>query len=266
MFFVLSKVLWFVLTPSNALIGLGMVGVILLGSRLRRLGRLFVFTSLLGLFVCGLTPLPNVLMVVLEERFPAPDLTAIGSVDGIIVLGGATSNTVATARSTLALNEAAERIVMVPDLARQFTDASVVLTGGVSAFVGASDPKADLMMAALVSIGVEPGRIVRESKSRNTAENASETFALLQPTSDQRFLLVTSAFHMPRAVGAFREAGWRELVPFPVDYRTRGASDGLKPFAEASDGLRRFDTAIREIIGLIAYRLTGRTDALFPAP
>ncbi len=266
MFFVLSKILWFVLTPSNLLIGLGLVGAILLGSQLRRVGRLFVFMSLFGMLACGLTPLPNVLMVMLEERFPAPELADVGSIDGIIVLGGATSNTVATARDTLALNEAAERLVIMPDLARRFPDASVILTGGAAAFVGESDAEADLMMTALVSIGVEQGRIVRESKARNTAENATETFVLVQPKSSQRFLLVTSAFHVPRAVGAFRKAGWAGVVPFPVDYRTRGASDGLKPFAAASDGLKRFDTATREIIGLVAYRLTGRTDALFPAP
>jgi uncharacterized SAM-binding protein YcdF (DUF218 family) len=70
---------------------------------------------------------------------------------------------------------------------------------------------------------------------------------------------------MPRAIGAFRRAGF-DVEPWPVDYRTRGRADLTRPFDKVSEGLRRVDVASREWVGLLAYWLTGRTDALFPAP
>jgi uncharacterized SAM-binding protein YcdF (DUF218 family) len=76
---------------------------------------------------------------------------------------------------------------------------------------------------------------------------------------------VTSAYHLPRAVGAFRKAGF-PVEPYPVDWRTRGTKDALRPFASVGDGLRRVDTAVREWVGLVAYWMTGRSSELFPAP
>jgi uncharacterized SAM-binding protein YcdF (DUF218 family) len=70
---------------------------------------------------------------------------------------------------------------------------------------------------------------------------------------------------MPRAIGAFRQAGF-DVEAWPVDYRTRGRADLIRPFDKVSEGLRRVDVASREWAGLLAYRLTGRSDALFPAP
>ena len=87
----------------------------------------------------------------------------------------------------------------------------------------------------------------------------------MKPKSGERWLLVTSAHHMPRSVGIFRGAGFA-VEAFPVDYRTRGAIDLLRPFSTLGDGLRRTDTAMREWVGLAIYRLTGRSDSLFPAP
>ncbi|HET7210116.1 MAG TPA: ElyC/SanA/YdcF family protein, partial [Methyloceanibacter sp.] len=81
----------------------------------------------------------------------------------------------------------------------------------------------------------------------------------------KRWLLITSAYHMPRAIGAFRKAGF-EVEAWPVDYRTRGRADLTRPFDKVSEGLRRVDVATREWFGLLAYWLRGRSDALFPAP
>ena len=78
-------------------------------------------------------------------------------------------------------------------------------------------------------------------------------------------MLVTSAYHMPRAIGVFRREGFA-VEAYPVDWRTRGASDLARPFVSLADGLKRSDTAVREWVGLVAYRLSGRTDDLFPSP
>ncbi|MBV8839099.1 MAG: YdcF family protein, partial [Alphaproteobacteria bacterium] len=88
---------------------------------------------------------------------------------------------------------------------------------------------------------------------------------ILKPKPTERWLLVTSAHHMPRAMGVFRAVGF-PVEAFPVDYRTRGAIDIARPFSTLGDGLRRTDTAAREWVGLLAYRLSGRTTELFPGP
>jgi uncharacterized SAM-binding protein YcdF (DUF218 family) len=70
---------------------------------------------------------------------------------------------------------------------------------------------------------------------------------------------------MPRAIGVFRRAGF-PVEPYPVDWRTRGKEDALRPFATVADGLRRTDTAVHEWIGLFAYWVSGKSSELFPAP
>ena len=76
---------------------------------------------------------------------------------------------------------------------------------------------------------------------------------------------MTSAYHMARAIGIFRKAGF-DVEPYPVDWRTGGNDDALRPFSTVGDGLRRTDTAVREWVGLLAYWLMGMSSALFPAP
>ena len=103
-----------------------------------------------------------------------------------------------------------------------------------------------------------------EDRSRNTHENAVFSHALAQPKPGETWVLITSAFHMPRAVGAFRRAGWT-VVPYPVDY----ALEPDPPMSWQMDFLGAMGTlrsAVHEWTGLAAYRLTGKTDALFPAP
>jgi len=85
------------------------------------------------------------------------------------------------------------------------------------------------------------------------------------PGASDPWLLVTSAAHMPRAVGVFRREGFY-IQPYPVDWRTRGREDWAVPFRWASSGLARVDAAAHEWVGLVVYYLTGRTLTLFPAP
>ena len=122
-----------------------------------------------------------------------------------------------------------------------------------------------MIPALFEKLGVPPDRITLESRSRNTAENAVYSKALVAPKPGERWLLVTSAMHMPRAIGAFREAGF-PVEAYPVDYKTNGWQDLGSLVGSLSAGLRQTDTALHEWIGLIAYRLTGKSSALLPAP
>jgi uncharacterized SAM-binding protein YcdF (DUF218 family) len=264
MFFVLAKILGFFALPSNILISLGILGVLLMATRFARAGRRLAVITLVLLVIAGWSPLGNALILPLEERFPPWDASR-GAPAGIICLGGAVDTVVSPARGEVALNEAAERMTAMAELVRRYPQAHIVFSGGSGRLIYDGVTEAELAVRLFESFGIERSRIILENKSRDTDENARFTKELVLPKSDERWLIVTSAHHMPRAVGAFRAVGF-PVEAFPVDYRTRGAIDLLRPFSPLSDGLRRTDTAMREWIGLIIYRLAGRTNELFPAP
>ena len=118
--------------------------------------------------------------------------------------------------------------------------------------------------AALVQAGIPADRVIYEAESRNTWENAVFSKEMVRPQPGERWVLVTSAMHMPRSVGIFRQVGW-EVIPYPVDYRTKHDATPWLRF-EFGQNLVILDDAVREWIGLTAYRLMGRTESLFPAP
>ena len=109
-------------------------------------------------------------------------------------------------------------------------------------------------------MGIEATRVTYEGEARTTAENAERLRDMLHPEPGMRWLLVTSGWHMPRSIGAFRAAGF-DVVAFPVDYRTRGPQDRYWPIRNIAEGLTLLDLAVREYIGLAAYRMTGRSSA-----
>jgi uncharacterized SAM-binding protein YcdF (DUF218 family) len=264
MFFALSKILGFFAIPSNLVVSIGALGLLLLPTRFARAGRALAFASLIVLAILGLSPIGNALIIPLEERFPRWDATR-GAPDGIIVLGGAISPDISSARDEVALNEAAERLTVVAELALRYPDARIVFSGGSGALLYDEGAEAPLALRLLESFGIPRARITLEDRSSNTLENAVLSKAIAQPKPGERWLLVTSAHHLPRAVGVFRKAGF-PVEAYPVDWRTRGAEDALRPFASVGDGLRRSDTAVREWVGLAVYWLTGHSSELFPAP
>lgn len=261
--FGLSKVLGFFALPSNLLIALALAGILMLRTRFRRFGQGLLIGAVLLFAVVGIAPVGNVLMLPLEERFPKWDAKR-GAPHGIVVLGGAISPDVSAAREDIALNEAAERMTAVAKLARDYPSARIVFTGGSGRlFKGASE--ADVVPALFASFGISRERILLENRARNTVENATFTRALVQPKPGERWLLVTSAYHMPRSIGIFRKAGF-PVEAYPVDYRTRGAADLAGLFGSIAGGLARTDAAMHEWAGLIVYWLTGRTSEFLPGP
>jgi uncharacterized SAM-binding protein YcdF (DUF218 family) len=259
-FFLVSKLVGFVVAPTNALILLLLFGV----ATLRwRFGRRLVALAAVLFVVCGLSPLPNLVIAPLEQRFPRWD-AGRGAPDGILVLGGAIDTAAFALRGDIALNEAAERLTEAVALARAYPQARLVISGGEGALVPSNGAEADAARLLLERLGVAPERIEVENRSRNTVENAMFSKALIVPKPGERWLLITSGWHMPRAIGCFRAAGFA-VEAYPVDFRTPGQGR-LWPFFFASDGLRRLDMASREWIGLASYYLTGRIDTPFPAP
>jgi len=264
MFYYVSKILWFFATPSNLLVTLALVGLILMHTKRASLGRRLALFATVGLLVAGLSPLGNALILPLEERFAA--YRDDGSeVAGIVVVGGTFDTEATNVRGAMALNETAERLVALGDLARRYPSARIVYAGGGSEFTPDTTAEATLLEKTIGELGIASERVIYERQSLNTHQNAVYAKALAKPMEGERWLVVTSAFHMPRTMGVFRAVGF-DVVAYPVDYRTAGDVSLLRPFAFVSEGLRRTDTATKEWIGLVAYYLSGRTEELFPAP
>lgn len=264
MFFVASKLVWLVLAPANILVLLLFIGAAALRAGWRRTGRACLTTGIAVLALVGFSPLGALILRPLEDRFPQPPRD-IAAPDGIVVLGGSTDETVSAARDQPTISDAATRVTAAVELARRYPQARLVFSGGSGRLLMHPRTEAEDTRSLWIAMGVAPERITIEDRSRNTDENARFTVALVKPAPGQRWLLVTSAFHMPRSVGLFRAADF-PVIPYPVDYRTTDTWEDLLPPRDALIGLSRFGIAAREWIGLAIYRMTGRIHVLFPEP
>lgn len=264
MFFVASKVFALVLMPSSLITLLIIIGGgLVLKGRWPTAGRRMLGTGLAGLLACSCCPLDSWLLLPLEQRFPRPTLPQ--QTAGIIILGGFETVSLSRTRNELSLNAAAERLTEGLVLAHRMPAARIIFTGGDGTMLQSEGSAASNVGAYLRSVGIEAGRIVLEDKSRSTAENGEFLARLLQPKPGERYILVTSAFHMARSVAVFRRHGF-EVIAWPVDYRTSGPADAWQFGRPDIGGLERVDTAFKEWIGLLAYRISGRTASLWPAP
>jgi uncharacterized SAM-binding protein YcdF (DUF218 family) len=263
MFFMLSKGAAFLLFPSNILIGLGLAGVVLAAAGKKRAGACMALVSIILLAAVGWWPAGNLLTHALESRFP-PWNAGRGTPDGIVVLGGAVKSWLSRDFDEPVVGADGGRIVAMAKLARAYPDARIVYSGGDASLLGNQPPETDFVYQLLDSLGVPRERVLLESRSRNTAENATFTQELVKPKPEERWLLVTSAQHMPRAIGCFRRAGF-SVEAYPVGWRTDRHADLGVP-AAFGDALARFDSAAYEWIGLLVYWATGKTSELLPSP
>jgi uncharacterized SAM-binding protein YcdF (DUF218 family) len=264
MFFVVSKVLWFFTSPTNVLLAAAILGAILSAGRFARLGRRAATVAPALVLVIGIAPVGVWVMKPLENRFPPPP-AQMAPPYGIIVLGGAIDEALGRDRDQVSLAEGAARLTEAVALSRRFPEARLVYSGGSGQLLSRGATEAADAGKLFVALGVDPARIILEDRSRNTDENARFTRDVVHPEPSQTWLLVTSAWHMPRSMGLFRKAGFN-VVAYPVDYHSGGGLADLRVNRETGRGLLIFDLALHEWIGLAAYRLSGKIDDLFPAP
>lgn len=251
----LSKLFALFVKPSNLIV----IAIIVAGALrllgLRRSSRALLFTALAALVVFGLLPIGNWLILPLENQF---ERTTPSTVAGIIILSGAVNPAISLSRGTLDFTDAAERYHATVILARRYPNARIVVTGGDSGPRVAGQDGQPAVLQLLEQFGVDGGRVAFESQSRTTYENAVFTKKMIDPSPGETWLLVTSAHHMPRAMGVFRALGW-EVAPYPVDYRsTNEYTLGLHVYVSVGSRLAKLDVAVNEWVALIVYRLLGR--------
>jgi len=260
LFYWLSKVFWFVASPDNFLILLVSLSAVLVyqGSKW---GFRLLSTAVVCLMLILFLPVADVILRPLEERFPAP-LSPPEKIQGVIVLGGAERGDLGLTWGSAQFNQASERMMAIPALARKYPKAHIVFTGGSGSLLHPESVADEAMVTWFTEHGVDD-RVLWEKASRNTYENASLTERLLGGVPKGRWLLVTSAFHMPRSMGIFRLRGW-DVIAYPVDYYSKTA-DALRIEPKYWQHVRDLNFTIKEWIGLVVYYYSGKTDALFPA-
>jgi uncharacterized SAM-binding protein YcdF (DUF218 family) len=263
MFFILSKTVAFLLLPSNLVVVVALAGLALMATRWRCAGTRMMVVSLILLAALGLSPAGDLLTYALESRFPPWD-PARGAPDGIVVLGGNILPKLSRDHGEPVFGGDAARFVAMAKLARSYPDARIVYSGGDASLLGNQPPEADFVRPLFDNFGIARERVLLEARSRNTAENAAFTKDLVKPKPGERWLLVTSAQHIPRAIGCFRRVGF-PIEAYPVGWRTGQKSD-LMTTKIFSKGLARFDSAAYEWIGLLAYWITDKTTELLPLP
>lgn len=253
--FVASKLLAFAIEPLFWVLLLLSASVLAGALRRPRAGQAAGALALLALVGACWTSAPEALLRTLEARYPRPAAVDMDRQVGIVLLGGALSSAeVWEAHREVGLNDQAERMTEAVALMRRHPHLRLLFTGGIASVAGTGATEAERARSFFEAMGVDPARVVYESAARNTYENAWRSAAL--PGVDQRqpWLLLTSAFHLPRAMAVFRQAGWN-VTPWPVDYRTT-AHDSWFDFS-LHDGPGSWSLALHEWLGLAAYRMAG---------
>ena len=206
-------------------------------------------------------PLGKWLVTPLETHFPA-NPTLPETIDGIILLGGAIDPVNSYIWDQPELGSAADRYTSFIALAHTYPEARLVFTGGSGTIIDQEFREADVALYFLESMGIERKRIEFERDSRNTFENAVNSKALINPTADEQWVLITSAAHMPRSVGIFCKQGW-PVIPYPVDHESSPGRQMRIEFVFAGN-LGSFNNRVKEWLGLLVYYFTGRTDQILP--
>ena len=264
MFFLASKILWLVIQPLSLIFLLILAGLLAGWRGWRRTGMTLSALALLVLGLLAFTTLGNLMIAPLEDRFTRPT-SPPAEVGGIVVLGGGFGGVVSGARNIEELRESGDRFVEALRLARFYPEARIIVSGGVGNPFQDSESDAEIARRFYAGFGLPPERLILEGESRNTDENVAFSRGLLADMAGKPVLLITSAFHMPRAMGLFRQAGL-EPVPWPVDYRSiPEPSFGLE-LAEPAFNINTASVAIKEWVGLFAYYLSHRIATPFPGP
>lgn len=261
LFFWTSKLVWMLLKPESLLLILLLAALILRKRKRPRAAR-WLLVSLSGvLLVAALFPVDEWLFYPLETRFqtnpPLPE-----SVDGILCLGGGEDAERSSLWEQVEVGDGAERLIYLLMLAKRYPQAKLVFTGGSGDIFDQSISGATVAERLFHDLGLDRSRLILESKSRNTYENALYSKALVKPQEGETWILVTTAWHMPRSVGVFRKQGW-SVLPYPVDHWTK-PGELMRVKYDLSGRLRNLQFAAHEWVGLLAYYVTGKTSALFP--
>ena len=258
--FVVSKLIGALLRPDTWIIIVAFAIVLAIKKRWHRVA--FFISSILSFatLILAVFPIGSLLLRQIENTYPT--MPELSEVNGIIVLGGGEDLRISKYRGRMEFNEGGDRFAAAIALSRRFPNAQLMFTGGSGALRdvgGVEQSEASITSFTeqfFIDQGIPKSRLILENRSRNTTENARYSYSVAKPKPEETWVLVTSAFHMPRAMRSFHSAGWENLIAWPVDYRTASFVDGIG--WNLNRNLKILNTAVREYIGQMSYRLLGR--------
>lgn len=257
LFFYVAKLAWVLVALDSLLIIWLGLGVLCLLFAWQRLAQWLLTSLLLVCFTIGLFPVGEWLLYSLEKQYP-PISVNVDDIDGVIVLGGGEQNAQTYAWQQVSLGSGGERPLALLQMARSLPEAiPIVFTGGTGKMTDQGMSGAEVIQQMLTAHGIASERVTFEGQSRNTVENAMLSKQLVQPEANENWLLITSAFHMPRSVAIFCKQDW-QVTPYPVDFRSR--KDKLwRMDWDFAKHLKNLNTAYKEWLGILAYKLSGKS-------
>ncbi|HUX79007.1 MAG TPA: YdcF family protein [Alphaproteobacteria bacterium] len=245
---------WWVINVDLFLLLLLIMGSGLMLFRRKVWGKRFLFTACIGFVFFGIVPIGLWTIEHLENRFPKiqsipPDTK------GMILLGGSFDKVTTLARGETAYNLTGGRFFQFIELAKEYPQLQLVFTG--------TPFEVETAKRGFKALGLDPNSVIFEGSSKDTRENAAKTASLLKPMPQEKWILITSAYHMPRSVGLFRKAGFN-VIPFPLDYHSPGNYEPWL-FIGLTLNFNAWQASSREWLGMIANYLMGRSDEVFPS-
>lgn len=248
----------FCLSPLTWLLGCALLGAC---ARARMWPRRLAAFGAAGSIALMTPLLANTLVKSVESQTPPASACAAATPPYVVVLAGGIDREPSGDDDTAALSaDSLRRLLAGIALDRELAAGTPVLLVGGGPY---ATSESRLMERLAVQWGIAPAALTTERDSTTTWESAHRV-AALSPPPPHRFWLVTSALHMPRALLAFRAAGFE---PCP---RSSGslylAPAGFGYFLPQTSALRKSEQAIHEIIGGLGYRLRRRIKARDPAP
>jgi uncharacterized SAM-binding protein YcdF (DUF218 family) len=272
-FYILSKVLAFIVQPLAWVLGLLACALILLsrvranplegsaGLKRQKRGLCLGWTALIILLIAGWQGPAEFALSQLENVYPsiAHQDKELDHYAGFVILGGALdSGRLWTRPGQIELNSAAERMTAAVTLIQRHPQFKVIFTGGEGELFGVGPKEAERAKLFFESLSIPADRVLYEGLSRNTHENAVMSAQISGVDIHQPWLLLTSAFHMPRSMAIFKRAGWN-VTAYPVDYRAPEEIDwtGFE-FSGDISAAKKWQFFLHEALGLIAYRITGK--------
>ena len=260
--FLLSKLIWIVLSPLNLLIIILFIGFLFQLMKTQLISRMFYLIALLFFITVGIFPTGKFLLSNLESKYPALNIMP-NKIDGILILGGPTNPSLTHIHNQVSFNDAGERLTEAIKLIKIYHSSKIIFSGGSGSLEQNILTHSYVAKKFFLEMGIDINRIIFESKSNNTFENFLFSKKLINPKSNEKWLLITSSFHMTRAMNIAEKMEW-EFIPYHVDFRTGNKKIKLIPsFTKILQNFNTFNLVSHEIVGLISYYFLGRTGKIF---
>lgn len=260
MSFYLSKIIWLIFNPFNIFIFLTIISLIFYFLYLKKLSIIIFLTNFTCLLTISIFPIGNYLIYKLEKEYHSK-IQPPQNLHGILILGGATNPLLFKDHEEISFNDAAERLIEAFHLIKKYKNIKVIMTGGSGLINETEIGHADVAKIFFNKMDLDTSKIIFENKSRNTNENIILSKKIAKPNNDEKWLIITSAFHMKRAILIGQKNNW-EFIPYAVDFKSRSKFN-FKPSIYLWSNLSSFQLASHEWIGLVSYFLMQRTDKIF---